>query len=691
MTPPLQKNRPTEPSISPAELKWDKNVPLSSHHQDFYFSLANGLEESRYVFLEANQLASRLTRDLHKSAPFTIAETGFGTGLNFLTTYQLWCSLKPPKRSLHYISVEKHPLTKEDLSECLSSWPELASISKLLVEAYPELIAGQHHLDFELGEIRLTLLFSDALYAFNNYSFICDCWFLDGFSPNKNPSMWSDTLFKSVALHSYRQTTISTFTSASSVQKGLKNAGFEVSKPPGFGKKREMLVGSFSQSPEFSKRSKARWSINRHESGQEETHLKPKVNTQASEHTYDVIVLGAGLAGVTTARTLAQEGLRVAVIEQNNDPVSGASGQAQLAMYAKLPSEANKISRFTAHCLMHSQRHYSKHQFCANNVEFWNQSGLLQLAWNSKEKDKQARFIQNFSFPVSFIQHVDAKKCSDHSGLELPYSGLWFPKCGWLDPVQYSKYILDHELIETIYNTNVSQIHLDETSRLWTAITHGRTISAKNMVIANSNNAKDFEQLKHLPSKPIRGQVTKIRSGDLKSTKTILCGEGYLCPASGGWHSFGATFDLDSNTPETTLSDQNENISTLRKWLPNWLDNSAVDEAVATDSVLNKAGLRCTTPDYIPIVGPAPDYKAMLTTFSGLRVGANSCNKEFGHYLPNLYVNVGHGSKGLYTTPISAELIKSYICAGAMPVSEEQRIMLSPARFIIKHLKQRRI
>ena len=211
MTPPLQKNRPTEPSISPAELKWDKNVPLSSHHQDFYFSLANGLEESRYVFLEANQLASRLTRDLHKSAPFTIAETGFGTGLNFLTTYQLWLSLESPKRPLHFISVEKYPLSKEDLSECLSAWAELSPLSEQLINAYPELITGQHHLDFESGSVRLTLLFSDAIDALSSYSFLCDCWFLDGFSPSKNPSMWTDTLFNLMAKRANEQTTFSSF------------------------------------------------------------------------------------------------------------------------------------------------------------------------------------------------------------------------------------------------------------------------------------------------------------------------------------------------------------------------------------------------------------------------------------------------------------------------------------------------
>lgn len=691
MTPPRQKSRSTETSILPAELKWDKNVPLSSQHQDFYFSLVSGLEESRYVFLEANQLASRLANDLQRSAPFTIAETGFGTGLNFLTVYQLWLSLEPPKRPLHFISVEKHPLRKEDLAECLRSWTELSPLSKQLIDAYPELIAGQHHLDFESGAVKLTLLFSDAVKAFDETSFVCDCWFLDGFSPNKNPSMWSDALFKSIALHSYRETTFSTFTAASAVQKSLKSSGFEVSKRPGFGKKREMLAGKYNQAASFADHSKAKWSYDKPNPNHSAPQLKPKNCSESIEDSFDVIVLGAGLAGITTARTLAKEGLKVVIVEQANIPVSGASGQAQLAMYAKLPSEANKITRFSTHSLMYAQRFYATHQSNSHSVKFWHQSGLIQLAWNSKEQDKQARFVQNCSFPESFIKHVDSKECSIHSGLEIPYSGLWFPKCGWLDPAQYSGYMLDHEYIQTKYNSKVDEIRFDAVLGLWQVVCVGQTLSAENLVIANSNHAKDFEQLKHLPSKPIRGQVSRIKNKRLRSSKAILCGEGYLCPASDRWHSFGATFDLDNNTPEVTLSDQAENISTLNKWLPNWLDNMIVEEALAQDSFQNTAGLRCTTPDYIPIVGPAPDYSAMIETFAGLRVGANSCNREFGHYLPNLYVNIGHGSKGLYTTPISAELIKSYICNSASPISEEQRLMLSPARFIIKHLKQRRI
>lgn len=229
-------------AITPVKLAWDKGTPLSMQHKDFYFSLKNGLEETQYVFIQANGLPQRFCEG-ELSQPFVIAETGFGTGLNFLATWDSWKKIEDPKRPLHFISVEKYPLTKSDIQASINCWPQLAHLSEGLIESYPDLAPGVHELSFEQGQVLLTLILGDANSDLDGYSFEADSWFLDGFSPSKNPSMWTDQLFSVMAKHSKETTTLSTFTAASMVKKGLEKAGFVISKLTGFGAKREMIVG----------------------------------------------------------------------------------------------------------------------------------------------------------------------------------------------------------------------------------------------------------------------------------------------------------------------------------------------------------------------------------------------------------------------------------------------------------------
>jgi len=197
--------------------------------------------------LTQNDLASRF-KDL-KNTKFTIAETGFGTGLNFLSTWQLWSELAPSDSCLHFISVEKYPLTLNDISLALAYWPTLAEYSQQLLAQYQQLSPGIHQLSFADGKVTLNLLIGDVAEMLPQMTISIDAWFLDGFSPAKNPDMWSATLFQNMARLSHPLTTFATFTSAGDVRRGLQAVGFQVKKLAGFGKKREMLRGHFVGTP----------------------------------------------------------------------------------------------------------------------------------------------------------------------------------------------------------------------------------------------------------------------------------------------------------------------------------------------------------------------------------------------------------------------------------------------------------
>lgn len=230
-----------------AEIKWRDGQPFSAQFNDIYFSSDNGIAETHYVFIEQNQLIERF-KTLHRSK-FIIAETGFGTGLNFLSTWKLWQLYAPPTAILHFISCEKYPITQHDLATIHQQWPELSNLSKLLIEHYHIINNSIGEITLNTGNIKLTLLLGDAstaLSQLNIQNSKIDAWFLDGFSPNKNPDMWTKDLFQQMAKLSDKKTTFATFTSAGAVRRGLQEVGFTVNKFPGYGKKREMLTGKFN-------------------------------------------------------------------------------------------------------------------------------------------------------------------------------------------------------------------------------------------------------------------------------------------------------------------------------------------------------------------------------------------------------------------------------------------------------------
>lgn len=219
----------------------DKGAPRSKEFDDVYFSALDGLAETRHVFLQSNYLPAAW---LDKKN-FVICETGFGTGLNFLAAWKLFQETGNTCQHLHFISFEKFPLTAEQIDEYLEPWrDEFPDLLDALVQAYPLLMPGFHRIDFD-ERVSLTLIFDDVNEAIPRLDANVDCWFLDGFRPASNPDMWSETLFTHMARLSRDGARFATFTAAGFVKRGLKEAGFEVEKIKGFGRKREMLVGRY--------------------------------------------------------------------------------------------------------------------------------------------------------------------------------------------------------------------------------------------------------------------------------------------------------------------------------------------------------------------------------------------------------------------------------------------------------------
>lgn len=224
-------------------VQWQGQHPRSSQFDDVYFSTESGPDETEYVFIQQNCLPERFR--VHQSPIFHIIETGFGTGLNFFCAAAHWLQCSHLSQSLLFTSIEKYPILPNDLKKLTAHWPQFSALAGELITCYDSLNSGRNEWDLMNGRIKLTLWIGDISDILPQLYEPADAWFLDGFSPAKNPEMWSTHLFQNMARLSYPGTTFATFTSAGHVRRGLQAAGFDVQRHPGFGKKREMLRGTF--------------------------------------------------------------------------------------------------------------------------------------------------------------------------------------------------------------------------------------------------------------------------------------------------------------------------------------------------------------------------------------------------------------------------------------------------------------
>ncbi len=670
------------PAVPTADLIWDEvGHPISKQHNDVYYSRENGIEETQYVFLDNNNIGQRF-QETDKRSLLTVAEIGFGTGLNFLCCWLEWHKRKKNRGvvPLHFISVENAPLLASDLTKALANWPSLRHLSEQLVEQYPLAVKGCHRLVFEQGLVTLTLYIGDAEEQFSRALFLADAWFLDGFAPHKSREMWSRTLFNIIGQHSAKDATFSTFSIAGVIRRGMQQAGFNVIKVPGFGRKKEMQAGQFAANTNTSINQQLGlpW-------------LKGSLGTplNLSPCNYDVTIIGAGLAGATTATALAARGLKVLVLDKQAEPGEGGSGNPQGALYNKFSSDFNVQTEYALSNLLFSQSYYHRTQQQSES-QFWNNCGLIQVAWNDKEAKKQADFLSKNKYPQSLLDPLNAAQATAVSGVPLSHGGLYFRRSGWVAPKKLCTVLLNDNDIETRYNTHIKTFTQNNDSQIWSIVDiHNQLIAtSRNIVVCSASDSKLFKQLGHLKIKPIRGQVSIVCSTTEYPLKTVLCGEGYISPKDNNKFCFGATFDLKNNHCDELKEDHSKNIDQLTQWLQSakpLLSSSQIR------TLEGRASQRCTSPDYVPIIGKAPDIQEQINRFSKLRNDAKAKFDVPGAYHEGLFVNIAHGSKGLSSCPLAAEFIASQICNEPSPVSADVVNAISPSRFIIRDLIRRKL
>lgn len=657
-----------------AALDWSgeqASEPRSTAFADVYYSRDCGLEESRHVFVQGNNLPQRWLE--HSPDQFCIAETGFGTGLNFLLTWQTWLDTPPPRPRLHYISVEKFPLGTDELRRALSAWPELAGLSDSLLLSYPERIPGQHRRLFADGQICLDLWWEDVLdflpdLASHGSGFV-DAWYLDGFAPARNAEMWHARLFRSAAQASHPQATFATFTAAGQVRRDLQSAGFEVEKVPGHGRKRECLRGRLLSAPAGESLRYTPWDL-------------PACRASAPSH---ATVLGAGLAGCMVAHALATRGIQVTVLERDT-LAAGGSGNDQGILYTRLSRKHSALNDFALLSFGFAADFY-RALFHSGVLEEGIDGSLCGSFHQSENSEEMATLEKALADLPRLAEVVNSARASELLGVEQPEAGYWFPGSGWLRPAAICRALLRHQHIALQEQTG--DVALTHSDGLWRATARNQVLAeSRCVIVATGESARNQPELSWLPSQAIRGQTTQLPAlPELAGLNSALCHEGYIAPAQAGEHCIGATFDLHDSACEVRARDHQRNIDALAKAVPVWSEALA---KLDTRKLAGRVAFRCASPDYLPAVGPVPALEEFLQCFAGLRKNARQFIPQRGPNVPGLFVTTCHGSRGLSSTPLAAELLASQICNEAPPLSRELIRALSPARFPIRDLRRNR-
>ncbi|MEH6636423.1 MAG: bifunctional tRNA (5-methylaminomethyl-2-thiouridine)(34)-methyltransferase MnmD/FAD-dependent 5-carboxymethylaminomethyl-2-thiouridine(34) oxidoreductase MnmC [Halioglobus sp.] len=671
--------------VEAAVVDWNDNGdPTSTEFGDIYYSNSNGLEESRYVFLLGNNLPQRWLQ--HPRKRFCIAETGFGTGLNFLVTWQAWRQLPEPRPALHYLSIEKHPLAKEDLAQALDNWPVLAPLATSLLESYPALLPGQHRLVLEQGRITLDLWWEDATAALSDLASreqaTVDAWYLDGFAPSRNASMWSPQVLQAAAALSLPGATFATFTAAGQVRRDMEDAGFAVQKVAGFARKRECLRGQINNKTEAP--TAANPSIRcfaKHSTG---TPWDIVGTSAASPET--ALVVGAGLAGCTVAEALARRGIAVTLLDQGK-VASAGSGNEQGILYTRVSRKHSPLTDFALQSFRFASSFY-RSLLQSGQLSAGLDGALCGSFHQSDNSQELAALAQVLVRVPELARVLDAQQAQQVLGIEQKSSGYWFPESGWMRPASVCQALADHRNITLVEDCGALSVETSDGA--WQAMADNKVVaSAASAIIATGTAAKDLQQLQWLPLQAIRGQTTLLPANQtFAGLQSALCHEGYIAPARQGYHCIGATFDLHDDDHSLRAEDHRINLAKLATAVPAW--NQALGE-IDPGQLAGRVGYRCASPDYLPMAGPVPDLAAFLDDYAPLRKNAKQRITRKGRYIPGLYVTTAHGSRGLTSTPLTAELLGSMICNEAPPFSRELSRAVAPARFIIRDLMRNRI
>ena len=595
-------------SVSAEPVAWRADgVPHSARFDDIYHSQAGALAQSRHVFLGGCGLPAAWAGQ----PQWRILETGFGLGLNFLATWAAWRADPVRPRLLHFVSIEAFPVAAGDLERAAAPYPELAALARELAGQWHGLLPGFHRLAFDAGRVLLTLCIGDVQPMLRAQRFEADSLFLDGFSPQRNPQMWSPETLKAVARFARPGTTVATWSIARAVRDALAQNGFVLEKRPGLPPKRDCLAGRFAPA----------WTVRRRD---------PPPRPAAPGH---CAVIGAGLAGAAVAASLARRGWRVTVVDAADRPAAAASGLPVGLLAPHVSPDDALLSRLARAGIRATWNELAAR---LEQGRDWHGTGVLERRPEGDTRVPAGWQADgpNESWPADAARLAAA-------GLPADAPALWHVRAAWVKPRRLVEAWLREPGIVFRGGCRVDRLARDPASGDWQLLEADGSLllRAGRVVIAMGHASGRFAP--NLPLQPVRGQVAwGPMPQDAALPEAPVNGDGHLIahvPDAEGtpfWLA-GATFDRDS----TDIAPRDSDAAAVRERLARLHPPAAAALApvFARGEAKAWAGVRCASGDRRPLVGPldAPD-------------AADD---------PGLWACTALGSRGLSFAALCAELL----------------------------------
>ena len=643
-----------------ALLDWDEQgQPHSQLFGEDYFAHNSGIEHVHSSFLMGNNLPARFAT-LGAEQRLVIGETGFACGRNFLCCWQLFEQCAGPNAQLHFVSTEQYPFSATDLQRVLQLWPTLTPFAKQLLAQYQTLHPGFQRLVFAGGRVVLTLLVGDAQELLPELDGKIDAWFLDGFNPANNPQLWNRALLQQLARLSAPAASLVASADTPSIRHDLQAAGFQLSPKQPASNTQSLLTGHFNAPPAQT---------------QEPWFARPKQATT----TRTALVIGGGLAGCASAASLAARGWQVSILERHAGLAAEASGNPQGVLYLKLSAHGTTLSQLILSGFGYTRRLLEQLQPGRD----WQACGVLQLATTASEAKRQQALVE--AFPNDLLQSLSQPEAQDLAGIELASGGLFFPEAGWVHPPALCQLLANHANIQVVTHREV--LELQKTANGWQALAEGKVVAeASVVVLAGAADIRRFAPAASLPLKRIRGQISNLpATAASQALRTVVCAQGYVAPQWNDQHCLGASFDFNRQDNQPSAEEHQSNLELLQE-ISSDLYHRLNSESFDPANIDGRVAFRCTTPDYLPLIGPLADPEQFARHYAPLRKDARLRPEGDCPWLKGLYINAAHGSRGLITAPLSGELLAAWIEGEPLPVSRRVANACHPNRFFFRQV-----
>jgi tRNA 5-methylaminomethyl-2-thiouridine biosynthesis bifunctional protein len=668
-------------------------APRDGRHGDVYYQTSDGLAEGRHVFLKG----TGFPEDWQHRQRITVCELGFGTGLNLLLTWDALRRLPRPRPALRYLAVEGFPLDVAELTPILAATAAPVDLVTRLLDRLPPRQPGLHHISLE-EDVDLILAQGPVEAILASLSDLsADIWYLDGFAPATNPDMWTPKVLAWIAALSAPGARLATFTAAGEVKRGLAAQGFSVKRRPGYGRKYHCLSARLDApvphpSPAHpwpapsSRPALPKGAFLRKDSGSKALWPGRPLPQGAK-----VALIGAGIAGCAAAHALTRAGLAPVLLEARDGIAGEASGNPVGIFMPRLAVEPSADGRFHAAAWIHALGVYR--DLADRGADPWvGPPGLLGLPVNDRDGVRQKKVAAAFDWPEGWLTQPDAEEQARRTG----FSGFHHTAALWMGAARCIRPTTICEALagSTPRRLGFSVVDMARENGLWRLrAADGREERAEAVVLCAGAQAGILQPSGTPPPQITRGQISLFDAPEPMPIHPLSFG-GYVSPPVTGpdgtpLQILGASHEPMA-TPEDPGWDQPDLASHAHclNMLVDYLPDLAA--RLADKPWQARISRRARTPDRTPLVGPLLASEEQAVAILGaLRHGPRrplAENRIPDAYTPDLWVLGALGSRGFQTATLASEVLAASLTGAVLPVEEDVRQVLHPARFLIRAL-----